>query len=110
MREEGQKKTIIFQDTNPNPYFARPRGVQKAIEVINTNLNNQADPTSGEGVVSFLQSVVAWLVEVGGDETRREEARVVLEAGMGVAREVAAEVLERRTKRAVREAFGIALS
>lgn len=84
--------------------------MQKAIEVINTNLNNQADPTSGEGVVSFLQSVVAWLVEVGGDETRREEARVVLEAGMGVAREVAAEVLERRTKRAVREAFGIALS
>eukprot|EP00520_Triparma_pacifica_P015961 CAMPEP_0118659570 /NCGR_PEP_ID=MMETSP0785-20121206/15185_1 /TAXON_ID=91992 /ORGANISM="Bolidomonas pacifica, Strain CCMP 1866" /LENGTH=361 /DNA_ID=CAMNT_0006552689 /DNA_START=108 /DNA_END=1193 /DNA_ORIENTATION=- len=83
------------------------RGVQKAIEVISESLGNQVDPSSTEGILSFLQTVIAWLVEAGRDERRREEAREVIEAGMGVAREVAAEVLERRTKRAVREAFGI---
>ena len=76
--------------------------------MINSNLTSSVDPSLGEGVVSFLQSVLAWVGSASADEGRREEARVVMEAGAGVAREVAAEVIERRAKRAVREAFGIA--
>jgi len=75
--------------------------------VIKDGLGGQLDPTRDEGIISFLQTIVAFLVESGRDEKRREEARGVMDAGMGVAREVAAEVLQRRTKRAVRRAFGI---
>ncbi|GMI00085.1 hypothetical protein TrLO_g11767 [Triparma laevis f. longispina] len=86
--------------------------LQNFVEMITSSLLKSSDSDSDriEGILNIFTSVLDSLRGASNSPESRKKTMEIIEAVNSVAREVAVEVLEIRSKRAVKQIFGLASS